>query len=87
MTLVGMPPVGQTLTLPAIQAVFSGKRLAGSVVGGAQILRDFPRFIRLAEAGLLDLGSMISQRIKLEEINEGFSALRSGQVARGVVVF
>jgi S-(hydroxymethyl)glutathione dehydrogenase/alcohol dehydrogenase len=41
-TLVGMPPVGDTLTLPAIQAVFSGKRLAGSVVGGAQILRDFP---------------------------------------------
>jgi hypothetical protein len=34
--------MGETLTLPAIQAVFSGKRLAGSVVGGAQILRDFP---------------------------------------------
>jgi D-arabinose 1-dehydrogenase-like Zn-dependent alcohol dehydrogenase len=30
-TLVGMPPVGETLTLPAIQAVFSGKQLAGSV--------------------------------------------------------
>jgi S-(hydroxymethyl)glutathione dehydrogenase/alcohol dehydrogenase len=85
-TLVGMPPVGDTLTLPAIQAVFSGKRLAGSVVGGAQILRDFPRFIRLAEAGLLDLGSMISQRIKLDEINDGIGLLTRTEGVRTVIV-
>ena len=48
-TLAGMPAVTDMLTLPAIKAVFSGKRLAGSVVGGSQILRDFPRFIGLAE--------------------------------------
>jgi S-(hydroxymethyl)glutathione dehydrogenase/alcohol dehydrogenase len=85
-TLVGMPPVGETLTLPAIQAVFSGKRLAGSVVGGAQILRDFPRFIHLAEAGLLDLGSMISQRIKLDEINDGIDLLTRAEGVRTVII-
>jgi Zn-dependent alcohol dehydrogenase len=84
--LVGMPPVGATLTLPAIAAVFSGKRLAGSVVGGAQILRDFPRFVRLAEAGLLDLGSMISQRIKLDEINDGIGLLTRAEGVRTVVI-
>ena len=85
-TLVGMPPVGETLTLPAIQAVFSGKRLSGSVVGGAQILRDFPRFIRLAETGLLDLGSMISHRIKLDEINDGLALLTRSEGTRTVVL-
>ena len=85
-TLVGMPAVGDTLTLPAIQAVFSGKRLAGSVVGGSQILRDFPRFIRLAEAGQLDLGSMISQRIKLDEINDGIALLARAAGVRTVIV-
>jgi len=85
-TLVGMPAVGDTLTLPAIQAVFSGKRLAGSVVGGSQILRDFPRFIRLAEVGQLDLGSMISQRIKLDEINDGIALLTRTQGVRTVIV-
>jgi len=85
-TLVGMPAVGDTLTLPAIQAVFSGKRLAGSVVGGSQILRDFPRFIRLAEAGQLDLGSMISQRIKLDEINDGIALLTRAEGVRTVIV-
>jgi len=85
-TLVGMPPVGATLTLPAIAAVFSGKRLAGSVVGGAQILRDFPRFVGLAEAGRLDLGSMISHRIKLEEINDGIDLLTRAEGVRTVVL-
>jgi S-(hydroxymethyl)glutathione dehydrogenase / alcohol dehydrogenase len=85
-TLVGMPPVDAKLTLPAIAAVFSGKRLAGSVVGGSQILRDFPRFIRLAEAGQLDLGSMISHRIKLDEINDGVDLLNRAEGVRTVVL-
>jgi S-(hydroxymethyl)glutathione dehydrogenase/alcohol dehydrogenase len=85
-TLVGMPAVGDTLTLPAVQAVFSGKRLAGSVVGGAQILRDFPRFIRLAEAGRLDLGSMVSRRIGLDEINEGIELASRAEGLRTVIV-
>ena len=85
-TLVGMPPAGATLTLPAISAVFSGKRLAGSVVGGAQILRDFPRFVQLAEAGKLDLRSMISHRIKLDEINHGIDLLTRAEGVRTVVV-
>ena len=46
-----MPSKDDVITLPALRAVFSGKRLAGSKVGGAQILRDFPRFVRLAETG------------------------------------
>ncbi len=85
-TLVGMPAKDAVLTLPAIPAVFSGKRLAGSVVGGSQILRDFPRFIRLAESGQLDLRSMVTQRIKLDEINDGIDALRRAEGVRTVIV-
>lgn len=85
-TLVGMPPKDAQLTLPATSAIFSGKRLAGSVVGGAQILRDFPRFIRLAEAGRLDLGSMVSHRIALADINDGIERLRRTDGLRTVIV-
>jgi S-(hydroxymethyl)glutathione dehydrogenase/alcohol dehydrogenase len=84
-TMVGMPAVGSTLSLPAIQAVFSGKRLAGSVVGGAQILRDFPRFIHLAESGRLDLGSMVSQRMTLDQINDGLELLTKAEGVRTVI--
>jgi S-(hydroxymethyl)glutathione dehydrogenase/alcohol dehydrogenase len=85
-TLVGMPATGDTITLPAIAAVFSGKRLVGSKVGDAQVLRDFPRFVRLAEAGLLDLGSLVSRRIKLDEVNDGIESLERAEGVRTVIV-
>ncbi|OHV19673.1 alcohol dehydrogenase [Parafrankia soli] len=85
-TLVGMPSTSATLTLPAISAIFSGKRLAGSVVGGAQILRDMPRFIRLAETGRLDLGGMVSSRIRLDDINEGIALLDRAEGTRTVII-
>ena len=85
-TLVGMPPKDAELTLPAVGAIFSGKRLAGSVVGGAQILRDFPRFVRLAESGRLDLGSLVSERIGLDDINDGIDMLRRVEGVRTVIV-
>jgi len=85
-TLVGMPSVGETLTLPAMSAVFSGKRLRGASVGGAQILRDIPRFIRLAETGRLDLGSLVSRHIKLDEINDGMEGLSRAEGTRTVII-
>jgi S-(hydroxymethyl)glutathione dehydrogenase/alcohol dehydrogenase len=85
-TLVGMPATTDTLALPAISAVFSGKRLLGSVVGGAQILRDFPRFVRLAESGKLDVESLVSRRIGLAEINDGIESMHRAEGARTVIV-
>ena len=81
-----LPPKGSELTLPAVSAIFSGKRIAGSVAGGAQILRDLPRFVRLAESGRLDLGSLVSERIKLDEVNDGIAMLRRAEGVRTVIV-
>lgn len=85
-TLVGMPAKDATVTLPAIPAVFSGKRLAGSSVGGSQILRDMPRFIRMAEAGQIRLETMISNRIGLDAINDGIDKLERAEGIRTVIV-
>ncbi|MGW3566118.1 Zn-dependent alcohol dehydrogenase [Streptomyces sp. NPDC000941] len=86
-TYIGMPPQRDAmLTLPAVSAIFTGKRIQGSVVGGSQILRDFPRYIRLAETGRLDLGAMVSRRITLDEVNEGIGLLERGEGVRTVIV-
>ncbi|MFC4111877.1 Zn-dependent alcohol dehydrogenase [Nonomuraea zeae] len=86
-TLIGMPPaMDATLTLPAMSAIFTGKRIQGSVAGGSQILRDFPRYIRLAETGRLDLSSMVSRRITLDQVNEGIELLERGEGVRTVIV-
>jgi S-(hydroxymethyl)glutathione dehydrogenase/alcohol dehydrogenase len=85
-TIVGMPPVGSEIRLPALAATFSGKRLQGSAVGGSQILRDFPRYIRLAETGQLDLASMVTNRITLDQVNEGIASLDRAEGTRTVIV-
>ncbi len=85
-TLVGMPPAGSTFSLPAMSAVFSGKRIQGSVVGGSQILRDFPAYIRYAESGRLDLSSLVSRKISLAEINAGIHMVERADGLRAVIV-
>jgi S-(hydroxymethyl)glutathione dehydrogenase/alcohol dehydrogenase len=85
-TLVGMPAADSTLTLPAFDAVFSGKRLAGSVMGDAHILSDFSRFIGLAETGQLDLGSLVSDRIALDDVNDGIEATERAEGVRTVIL-
>jgi S-(hydroxymethyl)glutathione dehydrogenase / alcohol dehydrogenase len=56
------------------------------VIGDGQILRDFLRFIKLAESGKLDLGSLVTNRIKLEEINDGLAGLNGAEGVRTVVL-
>jgi S-(hydroxymethyl)glutathione dehydrogenase/alcohol dehydrogenase len=85
-TVVGMPSKDDVITLPALRAVFSGKRLAGSKAGGAQVLRDIPRYVQLAESGRLDLGSMVSRRIPLDDVNDGIELLERAEGVRTVIV-
>lgn len=85
-TMVGMPPLGATFELPALRATFSGKRLQGAAVGGSQILRDIPRYVRMAETGQIDLAAMVSRRITLDEVNEGIASLAAADGVRTVIV-
>jgi S-(hydroxymethyl)glutathione dehydrogenase / alcohol dehydrogenase len=63
------------------------KRIRRSSYGGARPARDFPLLAEAYLAGKLRLDSMITQRIGLHEINDGFAALKSGKAIRSVVVF
>jgi S-(hydroxymethyl)glutathione dehydrogenase/alcohol dehydrogenase len=64
------------------------KRLLGSFYGGADVRRDYPRLLALWRAGRLDLDSMISKRITLDEINDGLRALKDGAgLVRQIVTF
>ncbi|WJR79923.1 Zn-dependent alcohol dehydrogenase [Bradyrhizobium sp. NP1] len=63
------------------------KRIRRSSYGGARPLRDFPMLARAALEGTLHLEEMITARIALEQVNEGFDALRRGAAIRSVVIF
>jgi len=84
--MVGMPPFDSTVTLPGGSLFLDAKEIRSSNLGSSQIRRDIPRLVALAETGRLDLASMVSRRISLDELNDGFRAMEAGEVIRSVIV-
>jgi S-(hydroxymethyl)glutathione dehydrogenase/alcohol dehydrogenase len=68
-------------------ALMGEKHIIRSSYGGARPQRDFPLLARSYLDGALKLDELISRRIRLDEINEGFAALKAGEVVRAVVTF
>jgi S-(hydroxymethyl)glutathione dehydrogenase/alcohol dehydrogenase len=85
-TIVGQGATDATVTLPAQQLRSGGRSIHGCTFGSVQPRRDYQLFADLAEAGRIDLASLVSTRIGLTEINSAFDALERGEVLRSVVV-
>ncbi len=84
--IIGMIPIGVNVEIPGVQFLFE-KKMIGSNMGSNQFRTDMPRLVDMYLDGRLMLDEMVSARIPLEEINEGFAAMKGGTVARSVVVF
>jgi S-(hydroxymethyl)glutathione dehydrogenase / alcohol dehydrogenase len=63
------------------------KRIRRVSYGNARPRRDFPMLAQAYLDGKLMLDELISRRIALDEINEGFAALKRGETIRSVVMF
>jgi S-(hydroxymethyl)glutathione dehydrogenase / alcohol dehydrogenase len=68
-------------------ALMGEKRIVRSSYGGARPRRDFPLLAAAYLDGRLSLDELVSRRIALAEINDGFAALKRGDVVRAVVTF
>lgn len=68
-------------------ALMQEKRIVRSSYGGARPQQDFPAMCRAYLAGQLKLDGLVTARIKIEEINEGFAALKAGEAMRSVIIF
>ncbi len=63
------------------------KRVVRSSYGDARPRRDFPWIVNEYLKGRLKLDELITNRIRLEDINEGFASLARGEGIRTVVMF
>jgi alcohol dehydrogenase len=84
---VGLPHPEQLLSIPAVGLVTEERTLRGSYLGSSLPSREIPRLVALHREGRLPVDRLLSARIRLDRINEGFDALASGEVVRQVVVF
>jgi S-(hydroxymethyl)glutathione dehydrogenase/alcohol dehydrogenase len=84
--IIGMIPVGVHIELHG--AEFLGeKRIQGSVMGSNRFPVDMPRLVDFYMSGKLKLDEMISRRVKLEDVNDALQELKTGELARSVIMF
>jgi len=85
-TILGMMPLDHKVGLSAMDLLGS-KKLQGAIMGGNQFPVDLPRLVDFYLSGVLKLDELITKRIPLEQVNEGFEEMKKGGTARSVIVF
>ena len=84
--MIGMPPKDAAFEIAALPFFLSEHRLSSALFGSANIRRDFPAFVRLAEQGQLDLAGFVSRTMPLDQVNAGLDMLERGEVLRAVLL-
>ena len=84
--LVGVPTPDMTLEMPLIDFFSRGGSLKSSWYGDCLPERDFPTLITLFLEGRFPLDKFVSERIGLDQIEDAFHKMHSGEVLRSVVV-
>jgi S-(hydroxymethyl)glutathione dehydrogenase/alcohol dehydrogenase len=85
-TIIGMVPFGVKIELHGYDFL-RDRKIQGTSMGGNRFRVDMPRLLSLWKQGRLKLDHLISGRIKLDQVNEGFAALKSGAPVRQVIDF
>ncbi|MCB1646343.1 MAG: zinc-binding dehydrogenase, partial [Pseudomonadales bacterium] len=84
--LVGVPQT--SVELNAVDMLISEKKFIGSIGGSCAPDRDFPKYLKWYEEGLLNLDAMVTERYSIEEINQATTALEKGEIAgRAILVY
>ena len=84
--ILGKTNVNQMVSL-RFGSMMGEKRMVRSSYGGARPRRDFPWLAQLYLDGRLKLDELITRRITLGEINDGFAAMTRGEAVRTVITF
>ncbi|MFO7190657.1 S-(hydroxymethyl)mycothiol dehydrogenase [Thermocrispum sp.] len=84
--LVGVPTPDMKIELPLIDVFSRGGATKSSWYGDCLPSRDFPMLIDLYLQGRLDLDAFVTEKIKLDEVEQAFEKMHSGAVLRSVVM-
>lgn len=82
-----LPHPDARLSLNPLILVGQEKTLKGCYLGSCVPSIDIPNFLELYKNGNLPVEKLISHRLKLEDINEGFERLASGEAIRQIIIF
>jgi len=83
--LVGVAKPEVNLDLNIFDAIGGQKRVQGVSFGSTNFKRDIPMYAELYLQGRINLDDLVSKRIALRDVNDGYAALKDGSLNRVVV--
>jgi S-(hydroxymethyl)glutathione dehydrogenase/alcohol dehydrogenase len=84
--IIGVAGAGQEIKTRPFQLV-TGRTWRGTAFGGARGRTDVPKIVDWYMDGKIDIDSLITHTMPLDDINKGFDLMHSGESIRGVVRF
>ena len=84
--IIGVAAAGQEISTRPFQLV-TGRVWKGTAFGGARGRTDVPRIVDWYMDGKIDIDKLITHKLPLERINEGFDLMHEGKSIRAVVEF
>lgn len=85
--VTGLGNMETELGVNARELTLFQKRIQGSVFGASNPTADIPLMLDLYQNGQLILDELITRTYRLDEINQGYADLHSGENVRGVIVY
>ncbi len=84
--IIGVAEAGAEISTRPFQLV-TGRKWEGSAFGGARGRTDVPKIVDWYMEGKINIDSLITHILKLEDINTGFQLMKAGESIRSVVVY
>lgn len=85
-TMIGVAGKGETLDIVP-RLLITGRRVTGSSFGGVKGRSQVPLLVDRWLAGEIDVESLVTSRIPLDEVNEAFRAMERQEGIRSVIQF
>jgi len=85
-TMIGVAGKGEVLEIVP-RFLITGRRVAGSSFGGVKGRSQVPLLVDRWLAGEIDVDSLISHRLTLDQVNEGFDLMHRQDGIRSVLTF
>lgn len=84
--IIGVAPAGAEIATRPFQLV-TGRSWRGSAFGGARGRTDVPKIVDMYMEGRIDIDSLITHTMPLDDINKGFDLMHAGESIRSVVLY
>jgi S-(hydroxymethyl)glutathione dehydrogenase/alcohol dehydrogenase len=81
------PALEMSASVSLLDVTLMEKQVVGSLFGSGNPRADIPKLLGLYREGQLDLDGLVTRTYALDDVNEGYRAMRDGENIRGVLLY